>query len=216
MSEEHVLCVTNNVVNSAIGRDGFVPFSTVPEFLLDPTNLWFLPRRVAETSESFRQVIPYVILRSADRLLVYRRARAGRESRLHRRMSLGFGGHVGLQDVVMSDQLDFEATVTKATDRELREEIEGSMRISRRPIGVIIDNSEPVSRVHLGLAEVWEVKVDTLTSIDPAVEMCAFWHMSELLDGISCLESWSRLCLEGWLMPNAATGSDASRTATEP
>src|SRR3954454_9273568 len=58
----------------------------------------FRPRPDAEQDPSWKQVIPYVVLRDGDAIFLMRRTRAGGDERLHDRYSIGIGGHVNPQD----------------------------------------------------------------------------------------------------------------------
>ena len=79
----------------------------------------------SEEDESFRQIIPYVVLRSPGRIFSYARtARAG-ERRLHGLRSVGVGGHVNPED--LPDGLPGlvaapEPALVAAAGRELAEE----------------------------------------------------------------------------------------------
>ncbi len=56
----------------------------------------FRVRAEVEDDPSFQQVIPYVVVTDGPRVFLMRRLRAGADSRLHDRYSIGVGGHVGV------------------------------------------------------------------------------------------------------------------------
>ena len=56
------------------------------------------PRPLMEVDPSFKQVIPYLILRDGERYFLMRRTRAGVDARLHDRYSIGVGGHLNPGD----------------------------------------------------------------------------------------------------------------------
>ena len=58
----------------------------------------FRPRAECETDPSWKQVIPYLVLRDRGRLFLMRRTRAGSDQRLHERYTIGIGGHVNPED----------------------------------------------------------------------------------------------------------------------
>ena len=58
----------------------------------------FRPRAEAEEDPSWKQVIPYVLLRDGERIFLMRRTRAGGDERLHDRYTIGVGGHVNPED----------------------------------------------------------------------------------------------------------------------
>jgi predicted NUDIX family phosphoesterase len=55
-------------------------------------------RDEAETDPSWKQVIPYLVLRDRGTLFLMRRTRAGSDARLHERYSIGIGGHLNPDD----------------------------------------------------------------------------------------------------------------------
>src|SRR4051794_9770176 len=91
---ERVLAVPTEALHQAGPFHGFT--DRVEHYLplvLDPRRLCFLPRDQAEHDPTFKQLIPYLVLRHAGRVFHYRR-RGGGESRLASRRSVGIGGHV--------------------------------------------------------------------------------------------------------------------------
>ena len=101
----------------------------------------FRPRPEAETDPSWKQVIPYLVLRDGERILLMRRTRVGGDVRLHERYTIGIGGHVNPQD---SDPL-------AGLRREWAEEIEADFEPAFEPLGVLNDDDNAVGTVHLGL-----------------------------------------------------------------
>src|SRR5690554_1030040 len=61
--------------------------------LLDPAAHFFMDRAAAEEDPTHKQIIPYCVFRHGDRVLHYTRGKAGGESRLHAKRSVGVGGH---------------------------------------------------------------------------------------------------------------------------
>src|SRR2546427_4908447 len=66
----------------------------------------FTPRASVEEDPSFKQIIPYLIVRHRGRLFLVQRSTEGGETRLHGKYSIGVGGHIkrgdaeGAQDVI--------------------------------------------------------------------------------------------------------------------
>ena len=89
--------------------------------LLVPELMAYRPRSEVEDDPSLKQIIPYVVLRSADAVFCYTRGKSQGEARLHRRRSLGVGGHVAESDA--EGRRSFEA-YEMAMRRELEEEVE--------------------------------------------------------------------------------------------
>ncbi|MCS7059336.1 MAG: NUDIX domain-containing protein [Meiothermus sp.] len=103
---------------------------------------FFLERTQAEEDPSYRQVIPYALVRYGDRYLLMRR-KGGNEARLRGLYTLGVGGHINPEDQGVNPLLD-------GLRRELLEEV-GVRRYTARPMGLIVMSDTPVSRVHAGV-----------------------------------------------------------------
>lgn len=139
--------------------DGYHLFMAQQEMLdLDLSGLWIGPRTSLESNEAFRQLIPYIVLRVDGNVVSYVRTSEGSEGRLHGRRSIGFGGHVELNDIVARNgTLDVTATLENAASREVKEEIGPVLPIERKWRGVLVSNHSPVSRVHIGIVAYWRV-----------------------------------------------------------
>ncbi len=101
----------------------------------------FRPRPEAETDPSWKQIIPYLVLRDGERIFLMRRTRAGGDERLHERYTIGIGGHLNPGD---ADPLG-------GLRREWAEEIEADFEPIFEPLGVLNDDDNNVGTVHLGL-----------------------------------------------------------------
>ena len=101
----------------------------------------FRPRGEVEDDPSWKQVIPYVVLRDGARIFLMRRTRAGGDPRLHERYSIGVGGHVNPADGNLHGGLL----------REWQEEIDAAFVPQFRLLGLLNDDTDPVGAVHLGV-----------------------------------------------------------------
>lgn len=106
---------------------------------------FFLPRKAVEDDPSYQQIIPYVVFRHRDRYLLTRRLKASSERRLRQLYSLGVGGHINPGDLVNGDP------VTDGLRREWEEEVIYEGDFNAAMLGLINDDSSPVSKVHLGV-----------------------------------------------------------------
>ncbi len=167
--------------------------------ILPPKDVWFGPRMILEADPGFRQLIPYVILRSNSRFGVYKRSRKSTEVRLAESWSIGFGGHVSLVDLVLSPQqeIDVSATLAKASIRELAEELHlTQIPISQRSVLIICDNDSEVGRVHAGVVQIWDLESEGVSGIDPAIENVSFVSSADLIALVPALENWSKICVK--------------------
>jgi predicted NUDIX family phosphoesterase len=157
----------------------------------------FLPRPVAENDSSWKQVIPYPILRDGERWFLMRRTRAGGDPRLHDRYSIGVGGHVNPHDGGLDGDL------ATALEREWHEELIVDFVPSFEFVGFLNDDTTPVGEVHLGLVYVGDAagrpvairETDKLTGDFVSTE-----HVRAVADR---LETWSRIAFD-WLEDRAA------------
>ena len=108
----------------------------------------FRRRADAESDPTWKQVIPYVVLRDGDMLYLMRRTRAGGDARLHDLYSLGIGGHVNPGDH------DIEAGMR----REWEEEIDAEFEPEFTPLGLLNDDENAVGAVHLGFVYAADAK----------------------------------------------------------
>ena len=72
--------------------------------LFSPKHTSYQPRHEVEKDPSFKQLIPYVIFRHCDvdgrpSVFQYTRGTGQGEGRLHRKRSVGIGGHISVVDV---------------------------------------------------------------------------------------------------------------------
>jgi predicted NUDIX family phosphoesterase len=183
-----------------MAETGFVPMEHGSALrFLEKAGLWFGPRRVLEELEGYRQVIPYIVLCVGDRVVRYRRTPAGGETRLHGRTSVGLGGHVDLVDARSADErFDLFATVEQAAEREITEELGDVTCLSRRWVGLLVDNDTPVGRVHIGLIGIWHIERLPDRQAEDAVGEVAAVSLAQLKNEATSLETWSALLLP-WL-----------------
>jgi predicted NUDIX family phosphoesterase len=159
--------------------------------------MWFGPRDYLETDSSFKQIIPYVIVRQWDIIWVYTRAQSWGESRLFNRLSIGFWGHVSVSDSILDGEiLNVEGTLVNSLRRELFEElgIEKSYPVER--IGYIYDPSNDVGKVHLGVVYVIEIEASDVGGIEEHIAQFRFVSLDTISGLEGEFETWSQLLLE--------------------
>jgi predicted NUDIX family phosphoesterase len=198
---ETILCITADAADEKlIPQPGLNTHDDVTQ-LIDIPDCWFAPRKYIEAMENYKQIIPYIVLTHDNKLVVYQRTSSGGEGRLHDKYSIGFGGHIGLEDVVLNDQhaLDIWATIETAGTREVAEELDHPPVINKARVGVLYDDGSPVSRVHLGIVEFWELDNDRVTTAEEAVAQVRLMGKGELTNLADKMEDWSQICLAAWL-----------------
>lgn len=105
----------------------------------------FKPRAEVEDDPNFQQIIPYVVFRHGDRYFLTHRLRASSEKRLRKQYSLGVGGHINPGDLESGDP------IADGLKREWEEEVAYDGHFEANLIGLLNDESAPVSKVHLGV-----------------------------------------------------------------
>lgn len=146
----------------------------------------YLERPLAEESPEWKQLIPYVVVRDGQRTFLMERTAAGGDSRLHRKASIGVGGHLNPVDLG-------EDPLMTGLAREWSEELITDWPPDFELVGLLNDDSNPVGSVHLGVVftveahgrEVEVRETDKLTGkMATAAEIGAAWPR---------LETWSQL-----------------------
>lgn len=155
----------------------------------------FRRRGDVEHDASFKQIIPYMVVRRNGRYMLFRRTRAGSEKRLHDLYSVGVGGHIARDDVDGTADL-----IAAGLQRELTEELSLTGEWSAQLVGVLNDDTGAVGQVHFGLVHVVDVlsgevairETDRLTGglATPAEIQTVYAHM----------ETWSQLVLEAGIV----------------
>jgi predicted NUDIX family phosphoesterase len=159
--------------------------------LLDPQNLGYRPRSEVETDPSFKQLIPYVILKWRDQVFHYQRGDRGTETRLRALRSIGVGGHIRAEDSTL-----FDSPYREAMFREVGEEVHMETRYEERCMGVINDDSTPVGQVHLGIVHVFDLAEPRVRRREQALTRAGFAPLAELRGQRDEFETWSRLVLD--------------------
>lgn len=162
--------------------------------LMDADNQFFLDREAAEDDPSHKQIIPYCIFRCGDRVLHYTRGKAGGESRLHAKLSVGVGGHVNPVD--MEGGKTGAAAYHAAVTREIEEELELPGEHPHRIIALLNDDSNPVGQVHLGVVHLFDLPSEEVASREDALANLEFAPLSDLAGPLfERLETWSQFCV---------------------
>jgi len=149
----------------------------------------WLDRVSAEQDPSHKQLIPYVVVRDGERVFLMERSNAGGDPRLHRRATIGVGGHLNPVD-------DGPDPLGSGLRREWREELDAEWEPEFAPIGFLNDDRNPVGAVHLGV--VFEVQAAG-RAIDVRERDKLSGRMASVRDVRGAwdrLETWSQLVAE--------------------
>jgi predicted NUDIX family phosphoesterase len=150
----------------------------------------FRRRSAVEDDPGWKQLIPYPILRDGPRWFLMRRTRSGSDARLHDRYSIGVGGHVNPEDGGLDGDL------SKALEREWREELVVDFLPAFRFLGLLNDDTTPVGMVHLGLVYEGDAAGRPVAIRETDKLNGQFVETGEVAAVADRLETWSRLAFE--------------------
>ena len=143
-----------------------------------------------EEDPNYKQLIGYVLLKDevTGEVLVYKRLVGGGEARLHRKASVGIGGHMNeVEGKTIFEMLKINAA------RELNEEVgvsEEDALNNLHFIGLINDDKTEVGQVHVGV--VYECKVDKqLVEVKEDDTLVIKWMTGEEAKAEENYETWS-------------------------
>ena len=156
----------------------------------------FRPRAALETDPSWKQIVPYLVLRDDARIFLRQRTRAGGDARLHDRWSIGIGGHVEQGD---GDHLG-------GLRREWEEEIEADFLPRWRLVGLLNDDATPVGAVHLGLVYEADAGGRPVAIRETDKLRGAFATLAEVEAHRDALESWSVFAFDALRIGDARMG----------
>ena len=186
LSEELVLGIPRHRI---LGRDGWrgVLYGDLEPYLeLIATEARYRPRTAAETDPTWKQIIPYLLLRDRGRLFLMRRTQAGGDTRLHDLWSIGIGGHLDPGD----------GDVRSGLLREFAEELEADWEPEPRVIGLLNDDSTPVGQVHLGVVFVAEAAGRPVSIRETDKLAGEFVAPRDVLRVYDRMETWSQLLFD--------------------
>ena len=144
-ASEQVLCVKREDIFPDGAWHGFISDGLERHQKVIREHHFFMSRTDVEDDPSYQQIIPYVVFRHGDLYLLTHRLRASSEKRLRKQYSLGVGGHINPADLAGGDPIQ------DGLKREWEEEVIYEGRFEAHLIGLLNDESSPVSKVHLGV-----------------------------------------------------------------
>lgn len=139
-------------------------------------------RSEVEEDASWKQIIPYVVLRDRGRIFLMRRTREGSDARLHDRYSIGIGGHVNPPEGLQA-----------GLEREWSEELEADWTPDFRLVGLLNDDTDPVGAVHMGVVYLVEARGRAVAIRETEKLEGAFVAPLDILRVYDRLETWSSL-----------------------
>ena len=144
------------------------------------------PRSVMEQDPSFKQIIPYLVLRDGSRYFLMQRTSAGGDVRLHGRYSIGVGGHLNPGDGGLLGGLN----------REWLEELVADFVPDFRLVALLNDDTTPVGAVHFGAVYVADAGARSVSIRETDKLTGSFAEPDEVAAVKARLETWSALVFD--------------------
>lgn len=190
--DEMVLVIPTSRFEAAGIFHGFKPFDPDYQAMLLPTaDLAFRSRAAMEIDPNFKQLIPYVILQHGDTIFEYVRGTSGGETRLHRKRSIGIGGHISADDSHANSD-----PYRTGMLRELHEEVLLETPFTERLLGFIYDGRTPVGEVHLGIVHLLTLAEPKITPREAGIADARLTPIAEFPARMAEFETWSQFALE--------------------
>jgi predicted NUDIX family phosphoesterase len=143
-------------------------------------------RERMERDPTFKQVIPYVVLRDEERYFLMQRTSAGGDARLHGRYSIGVGGHLNPGDDGLLGGLQ----------REWHEELVADFTPTFQLVALLNDDTSAVGAVHLGAVYVADAAGRSVAIRETHKLTGTFVEPAVVAAVADRLETWSRLVFE--------------------
>lgn len=184
--DEKVLCIKNSNIerNKSVGVMNLIKYYGYLDY-----------RYNAELNFNAKQIIPYIVIKSDDKVFVAKRLKG--DPRLVGGYTVGMGGHIDSSDVILTADrhIDAEMTVGLCIQRELTEETNIDLD-SIKNIELVtdfVDDSSEVSKVHMCLLYTidvgyFDLKIKETDKLDGF-----FVAVNELHDMYDSLEGWGKI-----------------------
>ncbi len=193
--EENILVIKRTLFDQLGSFHGlnFAPEKYLNK-ILSRGNNFFMPRSRAELDPTHKQIIPYALIASEDKVLHYVRGKKAGEQRLVAKGSIGIGGHMNDRDESLF-AWDEDAYLA-GVEREVNEEIKIDSLYEDRIVALLNDDSTEVGRVHLGIVHVFKLVEPNVEKREAMMTGLSFLSKEELLMRRDSLEAWSQICLD--------------------
>jgi predicted NUDIX family phosphoesterase len=145
----------------------------------------FYERPAAEQDTTVKQIIPYLVLRDAQRIFLMKRTRAGGDARLHDHFTIGVGGHMNPGD----------DSVLRCLRREWREELVADFVPDFEFLGLLNDDEVEVGRHHLGVVYLADAAARHVAIRETHKLSGAFESLVVVRAAYDRMETWSQLVL---------------------
>lgn len=161
------------------------------------------PDENMEINHDYKQPIPYAVLKRGNEIFVYERLKAGGESRLHNKLSIGVGGHMNMPEVTIEGSSpQWYNLLLENMFREINEEISFGKVIDEPKfniLGMINDDEDSVGKVHIGVLAIFELDEDVEISVKEKDQLAGYFMNIDSLklpNFYDRMESWSKIVID--------------------
>jgi predicted NUDIX family phosphoesterase len=190
--EEHVLVFKTQLLEHiGIFQGICFELDKYRDIIHNPKNHIYLKRKDAESNPSYKQLIPYALLRCKDSVFVYRRGKLLAEKRLLGNYSLGVGGHISATDPGL-----FGTTYEDGLKREINEEVIIESPYTQRIVALLNDDSNDVGKVHFGVVHLLTLEKPLVKPREKSINETKFLSTEKLQNEIDTFENWSKICIQ--------------------
>jgi predicted NUDIX family phosphoesterase len=190
MTSEQVLCVKREDMFPDGAWHGFVSEDLDRLQALIRDRHFFMPRDSVENDPEYQQIIPYVVFRHDGRYFLTHRLRASSEKRLRKQYSLGIGGHINPGDLQTGDP------ILDGLKREWSEEVVYDGSFDAQLIGLLNDDSSPVSKVHLAVVFIVDGDSPNISIRETDKLAGELLSLDEMRIYYLGMESWSQMVFD--------------------
>jgi predicted NUDIX family phosphoesterase len=186
IAEERVYVVPRNAVPDGAAWYGLRTHDLAAFVAAVERDGRYEPRSLMEQDPSFKQIIPYLVLRDGSRYFLMQRTSAGGDVRLHGRYSIGVGGHLNPGDGGLLGGLA----------REWAEELVADFVPDFRLVALLNDDTTAVGAVHLGAVYVGDAVARSVSIRETDKLTGSFAEPDEVAAVKDRLETWSALVFD--------------------
>jgi len=150
-------------------------------------NQEYIERSTAETDQSYKQIIPYMVFTFQNKYFVMQRKSTASEQRLANKLSIGIGGHMRQDDMQGKTIFDW-------AQREFEEEVSYTGSLNITTLGILNDDSNDVGKVHLGIVLLLQGD-NSKIAIKNEHKSGSLFTKQECLEKFESFETWSQLVI---------------------
>jgi len=154
----------------------------------------FLKRLLVEDDPSYKQIIPYLVIKFKNKYFLFHRFPVGVENRLFYKYSIGIGGHINEEDIDKSNDL-----INSGLKREFNEELIYNGKLSYKIMGLINDDFDDVGKVHFGIVYLIEIESSDIEVREKSKMKGKLVNKEDLLKYKNKIERWSQIIITNLL-----------------